>query len=175
MTDASQQYDGRIRYSSSPAARLAGFALMVTGGLAMLSSLVGLLSSGVTFLRLLAGPSVVLVGFLMVSSYEGITLDARTKRYRVYQWILGFRHGEWQALPNVVRVTVSPFNAAYVMNDAIAPSMTVQRQGLYRVLLSIENARIGIIAAIARQDQALEKAARIASLFGVEVTSTLQV
>ncbi|WP_133272201.1 hypothetical protein [Hymenobacter radiodurans] len=157
-------------------ARFAGFVFLGLGGFILLTSVAGLLSGEVTLIQLLAGPICLALGYAMVTSYEGITIDARTKRYTNYNWVAGFRQGEeWLHLPEVVRITVAPFNAAYVMNDSIAPSMTVQERGLYKVLLSIQNSRVGIIAAIEKQDQALIKAENLKQILGVEIASTLRV
>jgi len=170
-----QQYDGRVKYLFPSTARFAGYVVLGLGGLALLNTLAELFLGEVTVLQLLSGPLFLGLGYVMLTSYEGITLDARTRRYRNYNWIAGFRQGEWVHLPEVVRITVSPYNSAYVVNDAIAPSMTVQQRGLYRVLLSIENSRVGIIAAIEKQDKALAKAELLEQVFGVEVLSTLKV
>lgn len=168
------EYDGKVRHLSSPTARLAGFVLMAVGGAAVVSALLDLIRAEATWLQLASGPVLLGVGFLMVSSYEGITLNTRTRRYRNYTWMAGFRRGEWLHLPTVTRILVSPFNSAYVLRDGIAPGMTVQQHGLYRVLLSVENSRVGIVAAIAKQNEALAKAERLSQLLAVELSSTLK-
>ncbi len=170
-----QYYDGLIKPLFPSAARFVGSILLGLGVFALFSTAASLISGEFTLLQLVSGPLCLALGYIMVTSYEGITLDARTRRYRNYNWIAGFRQGEWIHLPEVVRITVSPFNAAYVVSNAIAPSITVQQRGLYRVLLNIHNSRIGIIAAIQKQDKALEKAALLKQVFGVEVESTLRV
>ncbi|RSK44283.1 hypothetical protein [Hymenobacter perfusus] len=170
---SSRSYDGKVKYLFSPAARIAGYVLVGFGMLAFLQTMYGFATDGVTFIQLLSGPACLLVGYIMLSSYEGITLDAQTRRYRTYNWLLGFRQGEWVHLPAIMRVSVAPFNAVYTLHDSIAPSMKVQQHGLYRVLLSVENSRIGIIAAIDKQEFTLQKAAELSKLFDVEMTSTL--
>ena len=163
------QYDGKVKPLFPSAARYAGYPILGLGILALLSSLAQFFVSEVTLLQLLAGPVFITMGYIMITSYEGIRLDTAFMRYRKYEWIAGFRHGEWLKLPNVVQITVAPFNAAYVIQDAVNPSFTVREDGLYRVLLSIENSRIGIIAAVDKQDQALEKANLLRQIFGTEV------
>ncbi|WP_044002625.1 hypothetical protein [Hymenobacter swuensis] len=171
---SARSYDGKVKYLFSPAARIVGYVLVGFGLLAFLQTMSSFFSDGITFIQLLSGPACLLVGYVMLSSYEGITLDAQTRRYRTYNWLLGFRQGEWVHLPAVMRVSVAPFNAAYTLHDSIAPSIKVQQHGLYRVLLSVENSRIGIIAVVDKQESALQKAAVLRDIFGVEMVSTLK-
>ncbi|MDQ2794833.1 MAG: hypothetical protein M3Y12_12635 [Bacteroidota bacterium] len=140
--------------------------------MALFSSLANLFANQVTLLQLLIGPVFIALGYVMIASYEGIRLDTAFMRYRKYEWIAGYRRGEWLPLPTVVRITVAPFNASYVQHDGIAPSFVVREQGLYRVLLSVEGSRIGIIAAIDKREKALEKAGLINQLFSTEVVVT---
>ena len=142
------QYDGKVKPLFPSTARFAGYLMLGLGIMALLSFFARLFVSEATLLQLLAGPVFTALGYVMITSYEGIRLDTAFMRYRKYEWIAGFRHGEWLNLPTVVRITVVPFDAACVQHDAIAPSFVVREAGLYRVLLSVDGSRIGIIAAI---------------------------
>ena len=166
------QYDGKVKPLFPSTARVAGYLILGLGILALLSSFVQLFMRGTTLIQLLAGPVCITMGYVMISSYEGIRLDTAFMRYRKYEWVAGFRHGEWLNLPTIVRIVVVPFNGAYVQHDGIAPSFVVRDAGLYRVLLSVEGSRIGIIAAIDKQAEALRKADIMKQLFGVEVIFT---
>ena len=163
------QYDGKVKPLFPSTARFAGYPIAGVGVLALISSLAQLFANQATLLQLLIGPVFIALGYVMVASYEGIRLDTAYMRYRKYDWIAGYRRGEWLPLPTVVRITVSPFDASYVQQDGIAPSFVVRERGLYRVLLSVEGSRIGIIAAIDKHDKALEKAALLNQVFGKEV------
>ena len=163
------QYDGKVKPLFPSAARAAGYPLLGLGVLALLSSFAQFFISEATLIQLLAGPVFIALGYIMITSYEGIRLDTAFMRYRKYEWIAGFRHGQWLKLPKIVQITVAPFNAAYVLQNAITPSLTVREAGLYRVLLSIEGSRIGIIAAIDKQEKALEKANLLKQVFDTEV------
>lgn len=166
------QYDGKVQPLFPPTAQVAGYPILGLGALALLSSFARLVAGDATLLQLVIGPVFMALGYVMITSYEGIRLDTAYRRYRKYEWIAGFRRGEWLKLPPVVRITVAPFDGAYVQHDAIAPSFVVREAGLYRVLLSVEGARIGIIAAIDNKDQALIKAGLLQQVFGKEVLVT---
>jgi hypothetical protein len=171
MENASaSQYDGKVKPLFPSTARFAGYPILVLGTLATLSSFAQLFVNEVTLLQILVGPAFVAMGYVMVTSYEGIRIDTAFMRYRKYEWIAGFRRGEWLTLPTVTRITVAPFNSTYVQQNGIAPSFVVREGGLYRVLLSIEGSRIGIIAAIDKQTKALEKADLLNQVFSTGVT-----
>jgi len=163
------QYDGKVKPLFPSTARFAGYPILGLGILALLSSLSQLFVNEINLLQLLIGPVFIALGYVMITSYEGIRLDTAFMRYRKYEWIAGFQHGEWLNLPTVIKITVTPYSAAYVQNDGIAPSFVVREGGLYRVLLSVEGSRIGIIAAIDKQEKALEKADLLKQTFGTEV------
>jgi|GEM_PF-6256676 len=107
-----QQYDGRVKYLFPSTARFAGYVVLGLGGLALLNTLAELFLGEVTMLQLLSGPLFLGLGYVMLTSYEGITLDARTRRYRNYNWIAGFRRANgctcqrWFVLP--FRPTIQP-------------------------------------------------------------------
>jgi hypothetical protein len=172
MEKFSVHYDGKVKPLFPSTARFAGYPILGLGILATLSSFAQLFVNEVTLLQLLIGPVCVAMGYVMIFSYEGIEIEKAFMRYRKYEWIVGFRRGDWLPLPTVVRITVAPFNSAYVQQNGIAPSFVVSEGSLYRVLLSVEGSRIGIIAAIDKQTNALEKADLLNQVFNIEVVFT---
>ena len=173
MEKSSVQYDEKVKPLFPSTARFVGYPILGVGILATLSSFAQLFVNEVPLLQLLIGPVFVGMGYVMISSHERIEIEKSFTRYRIYEWVAGFRRrGEWLTLPTVVRITVAPFNSTYVQQNGIAPSFVVREGGLYRVLLSVEGSRIGIIAAIDKQARALDKADLLKQLFATEVVFT---
>ncbi len=84
---------------------LLGSLLLLAGLFALISPT--FLESGSSIERILAvGIGAVLVGLLIVSSYSGTLIDSTQKRFKEYFSFLGYRFGEWNALPEIVKIKV---------------------------------------------------------------------
>jgi hypothetical protein len=52
------------------------------------------------------GAGAVILGLLIISSYSGTLIDLTGKRYKDYQSIGGYKLGEWNTLPDILKVRV---------------------------------------------------------------------
>jgi hypothetical protein len=165
-----QQFDAKIRPQFAGPARWGGYLLTGAGAIGCVSAAADLLlTQSLDLFGWLVATAITATGVIMLTSYEGITIDRPGRRYRNYTWLLGWRSGEWQRLPPLTRVTLTPYTATQTYANGIAPGITVRESGQYRVLLSVQNSAVGIIAAIRPKAQAEQQAAYLSDILDIPV------
>ncbi|MBC6698352.1 hypothetical protein [Hymenobacter sp. BT190] len=166
-------YDAPVesRYSSDFIYRGTGAAL---AGFLPLFCLIGWLSEldllGTAYATAVCSGSILLAA---VTSYRGLTVDGKRRRYRFYWWILCFRLGSWQNLPAVTRVVVLPFAQRHTFaidgpNYHQQPSVISHERG-WKVILSVADSAIGIVVKKSSRKTATKRAIELAGILGLEL------
>ncbi|GAB3293682.1 hypothetical protein [Hymenobacter tenuis] len=108
---------------------------------------------------------------VVVTQYEGFTLNLTSLRYRRYTWVAGLRFGRWLPLPPIVQVTVRYVQKNHHLpldNHPAAVGFTATER-VWQVLLRVEQSPIGIVVANTQQEKALHIARTLATLLHREV------
>lgn len=84
---------------------LLGTLLVLAGVFALASPT--FLKSGSSLERVLVvGIGAIMIGLLIISSYNGTQIDFKRKRFREYFSVGGYKFGEWIALPDILKIKV---------------------------------------------------------------------
>ena len=114
-----------------------------------------------------------LLGCLMITlGHSGLEFSPDCLTYRYYHKILGYRFGRWQTLPTVVGVTVKYFSTRRKSSSKYEWSNASKQNEVLIIMLSIANARGGIIIAYFSMDdvnQASDFAHKVAEKLHVPV------
>lgn len=107
---------------------------------------------------LYVGAGAIILGSLIVSSYGGTVIDFNKKKVKDYFSVLGYRFGEWTALPNIERIAVISFNyKATNTPNGISPTWSGTVID-YRVLLYSENPTPIISFVFSNKERAVKEA-----------------
>ena len=91
-----------------------GPLLIVAGLVALVSAVI--FKNDVTPVRtLLVGGGAIVLGLLIINSYDGTLIDLRNKRIKTYNSIAGYKLGDWTALPDISLVKV--ISTSYVRTN----------------------------------------------------------
>jgi hypothetical protein len=114
------------------------------------------------------GGTMILLGCIFISIYQGITISFRENRIRKYESFLGFKIGEWEKMPNIleIRLSSSTYSATNTPNG-ISPTISGKATE-YVVHLNDDN-RTFLKIIFDKEKNALTAAKRLSQGFGVEL------
>jgi hypothetical protein len=108
--------------SSGP--HLLGILLIIAGLFALISP--AFLKSAYSLERVLAvGIGALIVGIIIISSYDGTLIDFTRKRFKEYFSIGGYKFGKWLALPDILKIKV--ISTSYLSSNTpngISPTLS---------------------------------------------------
>ncbi|WKK75256.2 hypothetical protein QYS49_27410 [Marivirga salinae] len=152
-------YKGR-NLTSGP--HLLGILLIIAGLFALMSPV--LFKNGSSIEKSLAlGIGVLIVGFVIVSSYSGTLIDFSGKRVKEYTSISGYVFGKWTAFPNisVVRVISSTSTSTNIPNG-ISPTLS-RKVTIFKVLMYSNAPKPVLSFVYSKKVKAVEQAKTLAN------------
>ncbi|QDA61374.1 hypothetical protein [Hymenobacter jejuensis] len=107
---------------------------------------------------------------------QGISFDFTNKRYRFYTRFAGITGGQWDALPDIVRVVLKYYAYGTTTTTKVGQVVNKKHAG-YILLLSVRDSAQGIVVQeydLQKRREAVEKAALLAQYLQVEVADYSQ-
>ena len=117
------------------------------------------------------GGITLLLGILLVFSYQGILVDAEEKKYLKYDRFLSFKLGNWQDLSTPCYVTIVRIKLSS-RRTAASPMVTPeegQRAKAYKVNLVVEGDERFVGICRGTRENMIQEALRLGSYLGIRV------
>jgi len=157
----------RRNFISGP--HLAGPLLIFAGLIALLSPLfmIDVSSIGKVYV---VGAGALILGLVIISSYDGTLIDFTNKRSKDYFSICGFKYGEWTSLPDIQNVTV--VSMSYMRKNTpngISPTISAKVTD-YRTLLYSKEADPAFSFVYSDREKAVRHAKGLASSLNAKFT-----
>ena len=114
---------------------------------------------------------------LLPPTHQGITFDQNNQRYKLYRSVAGIKFGAWQQAPNFARVVVKYHTHVHRSDSKYTWAGTSNHTEEYVLLLSISNARNGIVLrkyALSGLEEARLTAATLATILKLETDIVLR-
>lgn len=161
----------RRKLTSGP--HIIGMLLLVAGTINLLSPM--LFNNEAAIERVLAvGLGAIILGLIIVLSYSGTLIDFANKRTMYYSSIIGFRFGEWEALPDILSISViSKRYSTSNTSNGISPTLSGKVTN-FRVLLYSNNVKPELSFIYSKKDEAIKQAQLLASNLNAELKVEVQ-
>lgn len=141
---------------------LIGIILGVTGLFASLTPLFLDIEASLTK-TLLVGLGALFLGLLIISTYEGTSIDIDRRRQREYLACCGFRFGKWLPLPVISQVKMVPNTYRSTnMRNGISPTLSGYITDFHIFLYTSESDQPFLSYAFSKEKQARMKAEALA-------------
>ncbi|WP_158856178.1 hypothetical protein [Lunatibacter salilacus] len=137
--------------------------LLIVAGLVALVSTVIFNNDDTLVRTLLVGGGAIVLGLIIINSYEGTLIDLRNKRIKTYISIVGYKLGEWKALANIstVKVITNSYIRTNVPNG-ISPTFSGKVTD-FKTLLYSDEANPVLTFVYSKKKKAIKQATRLAS------------
>ncbi|MBC8082564.1 MAG: hypothetical protein H7Z21_05075 [Hymenobacter sp.] len=116
----------------------------------------------------------------IITQCQSITIDFEGRYYRISTRVLGYHFGQWHTLPLITKIIVTPYVHRHRLplterasGDPVTTEFFAHERG-YRVLLSVANSEIGIIAAWCSEKTALIRAEELSALLNAPIIRSSQ-
>ena len=147
---------------------LFGTLLVIAGLFALISP--AFLQSGSSMDRILAvGIGAIVVGLLVVSSYSGTLIDFDQNRFKEYVSVIGYKFGEWSALPDIAKVKV--ISTTYLSTNTpngVSPTLSGKVTD-YKTLVYTDSPKPFLSFVYSKRDKAINQARDLAHSLKVDL------
>lgn len=112
---------------------------------------------------LVVGIGAIIIGLLIMSSYEGTLIDFTQKRYKNYLSIGGYNIGQWAILPDVLKIKVISYS--YISTNTpngISPTLSGKVTD-FKTLIYSNSSKPIFSFKYSNKDKALKHAKRLAA------------
>lgn len=145
-----------------------GPLLIVAGLVALVSAVI--FKNDVTLVRtLLVGGGAIVLGLLIINSYDGTLIDLRNKRIKTYNSIAGYKLGDWTALPDISLVKV--ISTSYVRTNVpngISPTFSGKVTD-FKILLYSDDTKPTLAFVYSKKKKAVKQATKLATNLNAEL------
>lgn len=128
------------------------------------------MESGSSMERILAvGIGAVFLGLLIVTSYSGTLIDQTQKRFKEYYSIGGYRFGDWDTLPEIVKIKV--ISTSYMSTNTpngVSPTLSGKVTD-YKTLVYSEAPKPILSFEYSNGNKAVKQAKQLATDLNVEL------
>lgn len=145
-----------------------GPLLIVAGLVALVSAVI--FKNDVTLVRtLLVGGGAIVLGLLIINSYEGTLIDLSNKRVKAYISVVGYKLGEWKALSDisVVKVVSNSYVRTNVPNG-ISPTFSGKVTD-FNILLYSDDTKPALAFVYSKKKKAVKQATKLATNLNAEL------
>lgn len=148
--------------------------LLISAGLFALVSPT-FLESGSSMERVLAvGIGAIIVGLLIITSYGGTMIDFTQNRFKEYQSVVGYKFGEWNTLPEIIKVKVIS-NSYISSNTPNGISPTFSGKVTEFKILIYSKPSVPVLSLVSSyEDKAVKYAKDLASNLNAELVLNIQ-
>lgn len=145
-----------------------GPLLIVAGLVALVSTLI--FKNDTSLVRtLLVGGGAIILGILIIKSYEGTLIDLSNKRVKTYFSIAGYKLGDWSTLPDIslIKVVSNSYVRTNVPNG-ISPTFSGKVTDFKTLLYSVD-ANPVLIFVYSKKKKAIKQATKLATNLNAEL------
>ena len=148
--------------------------LLIFAGLFALAS-PAFLESGSSMERIWAvGIGAIIVGLIIITSYNGTLIDFTQNRFKEYQSVVGYKFGEWTILPEIAKVKVIS-NSYVSSNTPNGISPTLSGKAIEFKILIYSKLSIPVLSFLSsNEDKAVKYARDLASNLNAELVLNIQ-
>lgn len=145
-----------------------GPLLIVAGLVALVGALI-FENDGSMVRTLIVGGGAIVLGLLIINSYEGTLIDLRNKRIKTYNSIAGYKLGDWTALPDISLVKV--ISTSYVRTNVpngISPTFSGKVTD-FKILLYSDDTKPTLAFVYSKKKKAVKQATKLATNLNAEL------
>jgi hypothetical protein len=143
--------------------------LLIVAGLVALVSTVIFKNEDTLTKTLFVGGGAIVLGVLIINSYEGTLIDLGNKRIKTYYSIAGYKLGDWTALPDISLVKV--ISTSYVRTNVpngISPTFSGKVTDFKILLFSDEDSPV-LAFVYSKKKKAVKQATKLATNLNAEL------
>ncbi len=108
-----------------------------------------------------------MLGLIIITSYSGTQIDVSRKKYRDYFSIATFKIGNWESLPQVIKVKVTKVNFRTTNTpNGISPTLSYKVTE-YKTLLIDDNQKSAFTFTYAKKDLAIKAGEQLSTAMGI--------
>jgi len=119
---------------------------------------------------LIVGLTSLLIGIILICSYEGIFIDFQRLQFIHYFSFFGFKFGQWEAISKITKIKVLSIEGKSTNTpNAISPTITYSFKEHNIFIYSEDQSNPLFTFPYSKRKKAIKKANELAALFGVSM------